>query len=133
MESSSLPATRMCSRSRHAQGHVFLACCLLFGVGAQLLLKFATLQIHGQSVTWHSYFWILCGLGVYALGTGFWVLCLAYLDLSYAYPFTGLTYVFVLGASWWLFDESVSVQRLMGVLAICLGVAMIPAGVRKSL
>lgn len=111
---------------------MFLALCLVFSVSAQLLLKFATLQIHGESATWHSHLWILCGLGVYALGTGFWVLCLADLDLSYAYPFTGLTYVLVLGASWLLFDESLTVQRLVGVLAICLGVAMIPAGIQKN-
>jgi hypothetical protein len=80
-------------------GHAFPAACLLFGVSAQLLLKFATLQLHRQPDAWSSYFWILCGLAVYALGTGFWVLSLAYLDLSYAYPFTGLTYVLVLGAS----------------------------------
>jgi multidrug transporter EmrE-like cation transporter len=129
----SLPAPPWLSaRSHHVQGHVLLALCLLFGVSAQLLLKFATLQSHAEPVLWHAYLWGLCGLGVYALGTGFWVLCLAYLDLSYAYPFTGLTYVFVLGASWVLFDESVSVQRLIGVLAICLGVALIPAGARKT-
>jgi drug/metabolite transporter (DMT)-like permease len=112
--------------SRKSLGHVFLAACLLLGMSAQVLLKFATLQMQVPSDTWLSYIWIIGGLGVYALGTGFWVLCLRYLDLSYAYPFTGLTYVFVLGASWLLFDESMSLHRLLGVLAICLGVALIP-------
>ena len=118
--------------SRRSLGHVFLAACLLFGVSAQLLLKFATIQLHLLPGAWSSYFWIVCGLAVYALGTGFWVLCLAYLDLSYAYPFTGLTYVLVLGASWMLFDESASWQRFGGILAICLGVALIPTGLRRN-
>jgi multidrug transporter EmrE-like cation transporter len=125
------PMTRL-PTSRRFLGHAFLAACLLFGVSAQLLLKFATVQLHLQPGAWLSYFWIVCGLAVYALGTGFWVLCLAYLDLSYAYPFTGLTYVLVLGASWMLFDESASWQRLGGILVICLGVALIPVGGRKK-
>jgi drug/metabolite transporter (DMT)-like permease len=117
--------------SRHVLGHLLLVACLLFGVIAQLLLKFAILQVQIQPEAWLPYVWILSGLGVYALGTGFWVLCLGYLDLSYAYPFTGLTYVLVLGASWFLFEDAVSWQRLGGVLAICAGVALIPAGRQK--
>jgi multidrug transporter EmrE-like cation transporter len=118
--------------SRRSLGHAFLAACLFFGVNAQLLLKFATLQSSVQPNAPLAYAWILCGLAVYALGTACWVLCLSYLDLSYAYPFTGLTYVLVVAASWLLFDESVSLQRFVGVLAICLGVALIPAGLRRD-
>lgn len=113
-------------------GHAFLAACLFFGVNAQLLLKLATLQSHVQPSAPLAYAWVFCGLAVYALGTACWILCLSYLDLSYAYPFTGLTYVLVVGASWLLFDESVSLQRFVGVLAICLGVTLIPAGLRRN-
>ena len=116
--------------SRRVLGHLMLAACLCLGVCAQLLLKFATLQIHAQPDAWLPYGWIGCGLAVYALGTGCWAICLRYLDLSYAYPFTGLTYVLVLGFSWLLFDESASLQRILGVMAICLGVGLIPAGWR---
>ena len=113
--------------SRWALGHYFLAASLLFGVSGQLLLKFAVDEVHTHPDVWHSYFWILCGLGVYAIGIGSWMLCLSYLDLSYAYPFTGLNYVMVLGASWLLFHEEPSFQRIVGVLVICLGVALIPS------
>lgn len=118
--------------SREALGHTFLAACLFFGTGAQLLLKFATLQVHTQPDSWFSYFWIVYGLGVYTVGTGFWMLCLGYLDLSYAYPFTGLTYVLVLGGSWFLFDERVTLQRIVGVFVICLGVTLIPERSRRN-
>jgi multidrug transporter EmrE-like cation transporter len=112
--------------SRNTLGHVFLAGCLFFGSAAQLILKFATLQMSAQPDAWLSFSWILCGLGIYAVGTCFWALCLGYLDLSYAYPFTGLTYVLVLGISWLLFHESMSWQRVVGVLLICAGVGLIP-------
>jgi drug/metabolite transporter (DMT)-like permease len=117
--------------TRRSLGHVFLGTCLFFGVSAQLLLKFATLQAQVKPGDRLFYFWIGCGLIVYAFGTGFWVLCLRYLDLSYAYPFTGLTYVLVLAASWLLLDERASIPRLVGVLAICMGVALIPTRVRE--
>jgi drug/metabolite transporter (DMT)-like permease len=81
---------------------------------------------------WLSYGWVGLGLGVYAVGTGFWMLCLGYLDLSYAYPFNGLTYVFVLGASWFLFNDEVSWLRLAGVVLVCLGVALIPERARRE-
>jgi drug/metabolite transporter (DMT)-like permease len=119
--------------SRGTLGHVFLGGCLLFGSAAQLILKFATLQMSAHPDAWLSYSWILCGLGIYAVGTCFWALCLGYLDLSYAYPFTGLTYVLVLGISWLLFHESMSWQRVVGVLLICAGVALIPARTRRHL
>ena len=113
-------------------GHASLAACLFFGVSAQLLLKCATLQLSARPDAWLSYVWILFGLAVYGLGTGFWVLCLGYLDLSYAYPFTGVTYVLVLGGSWVLFGEAVSFQRIVGVLVICAGVVLIPEGWRRN-
>ena len=118
---------------RWTLGHIFLGGCLLFGSAAQLILKFASLQMSVYPDAWLSYSWILCGLGIYAVGTCFWALCLGYLDLSYAYPFTGLTYVLVLVISWFLFHESMSWQRVVGVLLICAGVALIPARTRRDL
>ncbi len=120
------------SFSRRTLGHLFLAACLFFGVSAQLLLKFATLQVQAYPGSWLPYAWVLGGLAIYAVGTAFWMLCLGYLDLSYAYPFNGLTYALVLGASWWLFGDGVSWQRLSGVGLVCLGVALIPTGWRRN-
>jgi drug/metabolite transporter (DMT)-like permease len=127
MSTASEAQTTVFALSREKLGHIFLVLCLFFGTSAQLLLKFAMLEVSTQSSMWLSYFWIFCGLGVYALGTAFWMLCLAYLDLSYAYPFMGLTYILVLGGAWFLFDERISLPRLVGVLVICCGVTLIPA------
>jgi multidrug transporter EmrE-like cation transporter len=117
---------------RRSLGHAFLAASVFFGVGAQLLLKFAMLQLHARPDAWLSYFWIPCGLAVYAVGTGFWMLCLRVLDLSYAYPFTGLSYVMVLCASWLLFNDVVGIPRIAGVLLICAGVVLIPTGPQRN-
>jgi drug/metabolite transporter (DMT)-like permease len=119
-------------RSHAALGHIFLAACLLFGSLAQLTLKFAIIQMNVQPSNWLSYLWIVFGLGIYALGTCCWMLCLGYLDLSYAYPFTGLTYAVVLGASWVIFHEDISSQRILGICLICAGVALIPKRKRRE-
>jgi multidrug transporter EmrE-like cation transporter len=119
--------------SRSTLGHIFLGGCLFFGSAAQLMLKYATLLMSDQPNAWVSFTWILCGLGIYAIGTCFWAVSLGYLDLSYAYPFTGLTYVLVLGTSWLLFNESMSWERVVGVLFICAGVGLIPARTRRGL
>ena len=119
-------------RSRRALGHAFLAASIVFGVGAQLLLKFAVMHVSARPDAWVSYLWVICGLAVYSVGTGFWMLCLSFLDLSYAYPLTGISYVLVLAASWLLFADSVGAARIAGVFLICLGVALIPANSRSD-
>jgi multidrug transporter EmrE-like cation transporter len=43
-------------------------------------------------------------------------------DLGYAYPFMALTYVFVLIASIFIFHEPFSINRLIGVAIIVVGV-----------
>ena len=113
-------------------GIAFLTASLFLGTGAQLLFKFGTLLIQSQPASVVSYFFIFCGLGIYAVGTGFWILCLRHLQLSFAYPFTGLTYVVIMVASWLLFDDKMSWQRIGGVLLICSGVVLIPVGKRES-
>lgn len=118
--------------SRWALGHYALAASLLFGVSGQILLKFAMDVVRAHPEVWFSYYWLLGGLGVYTVGVGSWMLCLSYLDLSYAYPFTGLNYVMVLAASWLLFGENLSMQRIVGVLVICLGVTLIPSGAGRK-
>lgn len=65
---------------------------------------------------------VILGLAVYVSGTFFWLLVLSRVDLSYAYPFASLNYVFVLLASWWVLGEQPTLMRAIGVLAICLGV-----------
>ena len=68
---------------------------------------------------------IVAGLAVYSCGTFLWLVALSRVDLSYAYPFASLNYIFVLTASWLVLHEQPTPTRLVGVLAICLGVALL--------
>ncbi len=52
-------------------------------------------------------------------------MALSRVDLSFAYPFASLSYVVMLAASWQLFNEDISLLRLMGTAVIVFGVLLI--------
>ncbi len=72
-----------------------------------------------------SNFYIIIGLLFYAVSAFLWLIVLSRVDLSFAYPFVGLTYVFVLLVSKFAFKEDVNLIRWLGALIILLGVILI--------
>ena len=110
----------------------------LLGVVGQLILKrgmaaLGPLTLRPESL-WHVVSLlafnplVILGLAVYVSGTFFWLLALSRVDLSFAYPFASLNYVFVLFASWVLLGERLTPIRLLGVAVIMLGVVAISRG-----
>ncbi len=69
--------------------------------------------------------YVVIGLAIYVCGTVFWLAALSRVDLSYAYPFASLSYVVMLAASWFLFQENITPARLIGTLVVGLGVYLI--------
>ncbi len=69
--------------------------------------------------------YVLFALGLYAISVLLWLVVLSRVPLSYAYPMVSLSYVLVILASKWILGESISWIRWVGVLLICLGVALI--------
>lgn len=68
---------------------------------------------------------VILGLGIYFVGTLFWLTALSRVDLSFAYPFASLSYVLMLIASWALFNENITPLRLLGSATIIIGVLLI--------
>ncbi len=68
---------------------------------------------------------VIAGLSLYVGATLFWLMALSRVDLSFAYPFASLSYVVMLAASWQLFNEDISLLRLMGTAVIVFGVLLI--------
>jgi hypothetical protein len=71
---------------------------------AQLLLKLGMSSAHVQQMLMHerllqaiwvaaSNIQVIAGLGIYALGAILWLLVLARVDVSLAYPFVGLGFI----------------------------------------
>jgi drug/metabolite transporter (DMT)-like permease len=69
--------------------------------------------------------YVVSGLCVYVVGTLFWLSALSRVELSFAYPFASLSYVIMLVASWRIFQEDISLIRVIGTLVIGLGVILV--------
>lgn len=92
------------------------AVTLSLGDAPQLLLKLATNP------------WVVGGLFLYGCGTIFWLAGISRVDLSYAYPFASLSYVVMLLVAWQLFDEQITLPRIIGTLVIASGVLIVSRG-----
>jgi len=68
---------------------------------------------------------VLVGVFSYLLGSIIWLVVLSRTELSFAYPFVSLTYLLVFIGSWYLFGESISFLRCLGLGLILCGVIFI--------
>lgn len=65
---------------------------------------------------------ILAGLACYVVSVVVWILGLSRVDVSVAYPMLSLGYVVNALAAWWLFGEAVTLERVIGIGIILIGV-----------
>lgn len=68
---------------------------------------------------------VVIGLLLYFVSAAVWLIVLSRVDLSFAYPLLGSSYIIVLFAARFLFNEPVTAVRMGGVLLISLGVILI--------
>lgn len=66
---------------------------------------------------------VILGLAVYGFGTLLWIAVVSKRDISYLYPFTAVNYVLITLGGMWLFGETVSARRWLGISVVMLGVA----------
>ncbi len=71
---------------------------------------------------------VLLGLFLYVISAGLWLVVLSAVDLSFAYPFIGLTYVMVLVLSRLILKEDVNPIRWAGAAIITIGVIVLSRG-----
>jgi multidrug transporter EmrE-like cation transporter len=112
---------------------IFLDVCL--NVVGQLFLKYGMSQFGNFSLSLATLppvflkaatsLPVLLGLVCYGLGFMVWLIVLAKADVSYAYPMISLGYVFTAILARVLIGEAVSLQRMAGILIICLGVFLV--------
>lgn len=113
---------------------IFLAA--LIGVAGQLLLKVGVGQvgrIDGSALKNLGGLlsrvclnpWVVLGIATYGLGAVVWIVVLSRVQLSFAYPLLGLSYVLVVLSSALFLHERVSPSRWLGVLLIVAGVALV--------
>ncbi|WP_414451769.1 SMR family transporter [Burkholderia sp. 22PA0099] len=71
---------------------------------------------------------IIGGLSCYVLSVVVWIVGLSRVDVSIAYPMLSLGYVLNAFAAWYLFGEVMSLQRLIGIGIILIGVVVLARG-----
>lgn len=68
---------------------------------------------------------VIAGLLLYGLGAILWLIVLARLDVTQAYPFVGLGFIFTMVLGYLILAEPVGLQRVLGTLLITTGVILV--------
>jgi multidrug transporter EmrE-like cation transporter len=108
---------------------------VLLNAGAQLLLKAGTNVLGVITLTrdsWAATLWAMATQGYFVLGAVFylvsmfvWILGLSRVPVSVAYPLLSVGYVINAIAAHYLFGETVTLQRWLGIGFIVVGVWLV--------
>ena len=108
---------------------------VLLNAAAQLLLKAGTNRVGEFSFALENLVpigsrlafspFILGGLACYVVSVVVWILALSRVPVSVAYPMLSVGYVVNAVAAWILFGESLSMQKLVGIGFIVVGVFLV--------
>jgi multidrug transporter EmrE-like cation transporter len=105
------------------------------GAIGQVLLKLGANQLQGFSLSYKALprnvimivntpaIWI--GMILFFISFLLWIKVLTKSELSYAYPMVSLGYIIVVILSLFLFNETVNLHKLIGILVIIAGVVII--------
>jgi drug/metabolite transporter (DMT)-like permease len=117
------------------QGFIYIAGTIFFTVYGQLIIKWRMNKFgplpKGLSelipAVIHVLFdpWILSGLISAFLASLFWMAAMAIYDISFAYPFMSLSFVFVIFGSAFLFGEPITMGKIAGLCFIIIGIIII--------
>jgi len=69
--------------------------------------------------------WVFAGLLMMVISMGSHLVVLSRVEISFAYPFLGLSFLLVTMWGYFMLGEDVNLWRILGVLFICLGVALV--------
>ena len=108
---------------------------VLLNAGAQLLLKAGTNAVGrfdfslanlvpvGMKLAFEPH--IVGGLACYVVSVVVWIMGLSRVEVSIAYPMLSVGYILNAVAAWYLFGESMTAQKLVGIAFIVLGVFLV--------
>ncbi|NTF43692.1 EamA family transporter [Agrobacterium rhizogenes] len=96
----------------------------------QFFIKLGAEQLNGEGMEawlWQalSSYWILAAIAVEVVTFFIWMNVLAELDLSRAFPLSGISYVLIIATGWFVFGERVVALQVIGSGLILTGVWLI--------
>jgi len=72
--------------------------------------------------------WVISALAAAFVAMLAWMAAMTRFELSHAYPFMAANFVVVGLVSVWLFNEPLTAAKVIGVLLICAGIAVVARG-----
>jgi drug/metabolite transporter (DMT)-like permease len=122
-------------RREPTMGYVFIALTVLLTGYGQIILKYEINSVANIPSGWPMMGFllkfmlyrplVLSGFFSGVLAAFAWMAALSKFELSYAYPFMSLNFVFVVALSFLLFGEGMHIYKLIGLALICLGVLFV--------
>lgn len=104
---------------------IILACVVVMTIGQVLFKQVAINYNKYGNIFDISVFGLLVIAGsLYVTSSGLWVWALRSVEISKAYPYFALGFVFVPMLGAWLFNEELTIRYGLGVLFIVIGVAI---------
>ncbi len=113
---------------------VYVLATVLLTVYGQVVVKWKVLEAGAFPDSWpdNAWFlakllvnpWVVSALAAAVLAALSWMVAMAKLHLSYAYPFVSLSFVLVLLLSRLVFDEPLDAYKVVGVGLIAAGVVV---------
>ena len=100
---------------------------VLLNATAQLLLKMVMSSLGELSFSLEFVLrgvlnpYIIGGMGVYAVSIVSWLIVLAKVNVSVAYPFLSIGFVFSAVVAYFAFGEPLGGLKILGIALICLG------------
>ena len=68
---------------------------------------------------------VMSGFASYAISAVLWIIILSRTELGWAFPMVSLSYVITVLVGPSLLNETFSIQRIIGVVVICIGVFLV--------
>lgn len=103
--------------------------------GSQILLKKGMMSIESFDISATGLMkafplivlnpFVILGMLLMFISMGSHLVVLSKVDISYAYPFLGLSFVLITLYGYYVLSEPVNFYRILGVVAICIGVALV--------
>lgn len=113
-------------------GYLYIAGTIVFTVYGQIVLKWRISKYEGLPPEFYAklYFliklifdpFIFSGLISAFIASLFWMAAMTKFDISFAYPFMSLSFVLVFLFSIFLFNEPITIYKIIGLCLIVFGV-----------
>ena len=99
---------------------------MLFVMVGQTLAKYGAQEIQKTDTIVNAY--IIAGYAMLLLRGFVWIFILKKVKLSFAYPLMSVTFILILAISYFIFDENITFNNLLGSCLIMGGVIVISLG-----